>query len=167
MAPRAHQCSLICQVSCERRCQYSTHGYPMPRHPISVHSRVTAPVINYKPRLGSHFLKKWTSGFRTSIWVGLIHPASFPGPLPHRLWAPRTNLAALPSFSTHCSSLLSSTSRWWPSGFRFQAASLGKRVKGKKPGFQRETDQDSSPSSTRQRFSFIIYIMEESACLKR
>lgn len=108
----AYQCSLICQVGCERRCQYRTHGYRMPQHPIFVHSRVITPVINYKPRLGSHFLKKWISGLRTSIWVGLIHPSGFPGLLPHRLRSPRTNLAALPSFSTPCPSLLGWTSRW-------------------------------------------------------
>lgn len=111
MASRAHQCLLICQGGCERRCCYSTCGYPAPQHLIWVPRRVIAPVINYKSRLGSHFLKKWTSGSRTSIWVGLIHIPSFPGLLPHRLWSARTSLAALPSFSACCCSLLGLTSR--------------------------------------------------------
>lgn len=79
---RACQRSLLCQVGWERRCQYGAHGYRTPQHPVCVHSRVITPVINYKPRLGSHFPRKWIRGFRTSIWVGLIHPSSSPGLLP-------------------------------------------------------------------------------------
>lgn len=126
---------------------HSTHGYPVPRHPICVHSRVIAPAINYKSRLGSLCLKKWTNGFRTHIWVGLTHISSFPFHFPHRLQSPRTNLAVLSSFSTHCSSLLGSKCRWRPLGHDSQGAY--RRVGRKRHGLQKQTDQDSGVDSTR------------------
>lgn len=60
------------------------HGSPVPQHPVWVHSRENKPVINYKSRLGSLLLKKWTNGFRSSIWVGLSYISSFPGNFPHK-----------------------------------------------------------------------------------
>lgn len=133
----------------------------MPWHPICVHSRVIALAINYEARLGSLFLNKWTNGFRTSIWVELIHISSFPGHLLHRLWSPRTNLSVLPSFSTDCSSLLVLKSRWRPSGLLSQGAS--KRVRRKRHAFggRQTRSQIQTPIGlmshfASQTFSFLI-----------